>query len=68
MELFRLLKMPKGTTLEKLTFGNVLEAADLIVMHAEALKVLLFDLPFLRFAHLLKMVLMRGQGSRIIIV
>jgi hypothetical protein len=39
LELFRLLKMPKGTTLEKLTFGNVLEAADLIVAHADALKV-----------------------------
>ena len=37
--------MPKGTTLEKLTFGNVLEAADLIVAHAEALKVYPFDFP-----------------------
>lgn len=68
LELFRLLKMPKGTTLEKLTFGNVLEAADLIVTHAEALKVLLFDLPFPRIAHLLKMVLIRGQGIRSIIL
>ena len=39
LELFRFLKMPKGTTLEKLTFGDVLEVSDLIVTHADALKV-----------------------------
>ncbi|EDO38992.1 predicted protein [Nematostella vectensis] len=38
LELFRLLKMPKGTTLEKLTFGSVLESADQIVTHADVLK------------------------------
>ncbi|KAK3752586.1 hypothetical protein QZH41_006671 [Actinostola sp. cb2023] len=38
LELFRFLKMPKGTTLEKLTFGDVLEVSDLIVTHADALK------------------------------
>lgn len=44
LELFRLLKMPKGTTLEKLTFGDVLEVADLIVANADALKVYFFIL------------------------
>lgn len=39
LELFRLLKMPKGTILEKLTFGDVLESADQIIAHADALKV-----------------------------
>ncbi|KAM7436007.1 Cytoplasmic dynein 2 heavy chain 1 [Porites harrisoni] len=38
LELFRLLKMPKGTILEKLTFGDVLESADQIIAHADALK------------------------------
>lgn len=31
--------MPKGTTLEKLTFADVLDASDLIIAHADALKV-----------------------------
>ena len=39
LELFRLLKMPRGTILEKLTFGDVLESADQIIAHADALKV-----------------------------
>ena len=39
LELFRLLKMPKGTILEKLTFGDVLQSADQIIAHADALKV-----------------------------
>lgn len=39
LELFRLLKMPKGTILEKLAFGDVLESADQIIAHADALKV-----------------------------
>ena len=39
LELFRLLKMPKGTILEKLTFGDVLESADQIIVQADALKV-----------------------------
>ncbi|KAJ7371958.1 Cytoplasmic dynein 2 heavy chain 1 [Desmophyllum pertusum] len=38
LELFRLLKMPRGTILEKLTFGDVLESADQIIAHADALK------------------------------
>ena len=39
LELFRLLKMPKGTTLEKLNFGQVLASADNIIANADALKV-----------------------------
>lgn len=39
MELFRILKMPKGTTLEKLTFGNLLDAADEIAAKRDDLKV-----------------------------
>ena len=39
LELFRLLKMPRGTILEKLTFGDVMESADQIIVHADALKV-----------------------------
>lgn len=31
--------MPRGTILEKLTFGDVLESADQIIAHADALKV-----------------------------
>ncbi|XP_074620352.1 cytoplasmic dynein 2 heavy chain 1-like [Acropora palmata] len=38
LELFRLLKMPKGTILEKLTFGDVLQSADQIIALADALK------------------------------
>ena len=39
LELFRLLKMPKGTILDKLTFGDVLESADQIIINADTLKV-----------------------------
>ena len=39
LELFRLLKMPRGTTLEKLTFGQVLKASDQIIANANVLKV-----------------------------
>ena len=39
MELFRMLNMPKGTTLEKLNFGHVLTASDEIIRQADALKV-----------------------------
>ena len=39
MELFRLLHMPRGTTLEKLNFGHVLNASDEIIRNADALKV-----------------------------
>lgn len=38
MELFRLLHMPRGTTLEKLNFGHVLNASDEIIRNADALK------------------------------
>jgi len=31
--------MPRGTILEKLTFGDVMESADQIIVHADALKV-----------------------------
>ena len=44
LELFRLLKMPKGTTLEKLTFGNILDSAEEISAKRDELKV---SLPFL---------------------
>ncbi|XP_076446844.1 LOW QUALITY PROTEIN: cytoplasmic dynein 2 heavy chain 1-like [Babylonia areolata] len=37
-ELFRMLKMPKGTTLEKLTFANVLDASGEIIKNAAGLK------------------------------
>lgn len=40
MELFRLLQMPRGTTLEKLTFGNILASSELIIKNAETLKVI----------------------------
>ena len=39
LELFRLLKMPKGTTLEKLTFGNILDSAEEITAKRDELKV-----------------------------
>ena len=39
LELFRLLHMPRGTTLEKLNFGHVLGASDEIIRNADALKV-----------------------------
>ena len=39
LELFRLLKMPKGTTLEKLTFGSILDSADEIAAKRDELKV-----------------------------
>ena len=38
LELFRMLGMPRGTTLEKLTFGDLLGVADAIVINATALK------------------------------
>ena len=37
-ELFRMLGMPRGTTLEKLTFGDVTAAADAIINSADGLK------------------------------
>lgn len=39
LDLFRLLGMPRGTTLEKLTFGDILGVSDAIVINANALKV-----------------------------
>ena len=38
-ELFHLLELPRGTTMEQLTFGEVLDASDLIVQQAQDLKV-----------------------------
>ncbi|XP_012944204.1 cytoplasmic dynein 2 heavy chain 1 [Aplysia californica] len=38
MEMFRLLQMPRGTTLEKLTFGNILASSDNILRNADAIK------------------------------
>ena len=37
-EHFRMLGMPRGTTLEKLTFGDVISAADAITNGADRLK------------------------------
>ena len=37
-ELFRMLGMPRGTTLEKLTFGDIVSATDAIVSNTEGLK------------------------------
>ena len=38
-ELFHLLELPRDTTMERLTFGEVLGASDLIVQKAQDLKV-----------------------------
>lgn len=37
-ELFRMLKMPRGTTLERLTFGDILQSADNILSNTAGLK------------------------------
>ncbi|XP_022103094.1 cytoplasmic dynein 2 heavy chain 1-like isoform X1 [Acanthaster planci] len=37
-DMFRMLKMPRSTTLEKLTFGDILGAADQIIANSQALK------------------------------
>ena len=37
-ELFAMLGFPRGTTLEKLTFGDILSHADEIISNAEKLK------------------------------
>ena len=37
-ELFRMLGMPRGTTLEKLTFGDIVSVTDAIVNNTEGLK------------------------------
>ena len=37
-ELFRMLRMRRGTTLEKLTFGDIVAATDDIIGNAEGLK------------------------------
>ena len=39
LELFRILQLPRGLTLEKLTFGDVLKAKDQIMSHSDQLKV-----------------------------
>ncbi|XP_055895255.1 cytoplasmic dynein 2 heavy chain 1-like isoform X1 [Biomphalaria glabrata] len=38
LEMFRLLQMPRGTTLEKLTFGHILAVSENIIRNAEAIK------------------------------
>ena len=50
LEMFRLLGLPKGTTLEKLTFGDIVSVADAIVVNAAAIKVLLCGLKRLTFS------------------
>lgn len=44
LELFRILKMPRGMTLEKLTFGDILKAKDELFNNSEQLKVCLFNI------------------------
>jgi dynein heavy chain 2 len=39
LELFRILKMPRGTMLERLTFGDILKTRQEIANNAEQLKV-----------------------------
>lgn len=39
LDLFRLLGLPRGTSLEKLLFGDLLKVADAIVAKASDLKV-----------------------------
>lgn len=39
LELFRILKLPRGITLEKLTFGDILKAKDEIMSQSSQLKV-----------------------------
>ena len=46
LDLFRLVGLPRGTTLEKLTFGDILSVADNIVLKAKDLKVRPFVLVF----------------------
>ena len=43
LELFRILKMPRGTMLETLTFGDILKARQEIAASAEQLKVKPFE-------------------------
>ncbi len=38
LDLFRMLKMPRGTSLERLTFGDLLKVRDEIIKQAETLK------------------------------
>lgn len=40
LELFRLIGMPRGTMLEKLTFGDLLTVSEAIIANADALKVI----------------------------
>jgi dynein heavy chain 2 len=40
-ELFRMLSLPRGTTLEKLSFGDVLSVADAILANSQGLMELL---------------------------
>lgn len=40
IEMFRLIGVPRGTTIEKLTFQNLLDVADAIINKADALKLL----------------------------
>ena len=40
LDMFRLLKLPKGTTLEKLTFGDIIKVTDEIIGNAAEIKVI----------------------------
>ncbi len=39
IDMFRLIGLPKGTTLEKLTFGDIISVSDAIGENASAIKV-----------------------------
>ncbi len=38
LELFRMVALPRGTTIERLTFGDLLSVADAIIANIDALK------------------------------
>ena len=38
LDLFRIMKLPRGTTLEKLTFGDIVKSKNEIIKNAEQIK------------------------------
>ncbi len=38
LDLFRIMKLPRGTTLEKLTFGDIIKSKNEIIKNAEQIK------------------------------
>lgn len=47
MDLYRMLKMPRSKTVERMTFGDILGTADQIVANSDGLKVFLSPSPSL---------------------